>query len=564
MLGTGEWIPGFGSSWILQLDWLSSWLLLLLEIIGMMVLVFSLGYMREEKAQVRYFAELLFFIAMMKLLILSGSYLLLFAGWEGVGLASYLLIGYHFERPRAAQAATKAFVVNRIGDGGLLLAIIALAFTCSSTSFPDVALAAIHLPHSIVALICLLLVIGAIGKSAQLPLHVWLPDAMEGPTPVSALIHSATMVCAGVYLLARSSFLLDLAPEVGEGVAVLGAITALFAASVALAENDIKRVLAYSTISQLGFMFIALGLRANHAAMFHVVTHAFFKSLLFLGAGSIIHALHGEQNLKHMGGLRREMPFTFWTMCIASLTLAGLPGLSAFFSKDLILEASLASGHIFLTAFGTVTSFLTACYSWRFMSLIFLGEPQIHRLAPHQPPRTMQAPLLVLSACCVLVGWIFVPIHWSAWLLMSTSTVVALAGLWLAWYFYLAHPAHRVILDRRFAPVTNFLRNRWYIDALYEQRVLNGFVLRTAYGAALLDRSLVTRTIAGLVNLFRRISSLFNWTDTSVVDGFVRSVAGFTRYLSWPSRALQTGFIQTYALLFIVGAIAILGYYLVR
>jgi NADH-quinone oxidoreductase subunit L len=564
MARAGEWIPGFGPSWSLQLDWLSSWLLLLVETIGLMVHVFSLGYMSEERSQSRYFAGLLFFVAMMKLLILSGSYLLLFAGWEGVGLASYLLIAYHFERPRAAQAATKAFIVNRIGDGGLLLGIIALALTCSSTTYADVALAAVHLPHFTLTLICILLVIGAIGKSAQFPLHVWLPDAMEGPTPVSALIHSATMVCAGVYLLARSSFLLNLAPEVGEGVAVLGAVTALFAASVALAENDIKRVLAYSTISQLGFMFIALGLRADRPAMFHVVTHAFFKSLLFLGAGAVIHALHGEQNLKHMGGLRRGLPVTFWTMCIASLTLAGLPGLSAFFSKDLILESSLASGHTILTVLGTITSFFTACYSWRLMSLAFFGESRRHHLTPHQPPRTMHAPMIVLAACCILVGWIFVPIHWAAWPLMLSSTVVALLGLSLAWYFYVSHPERRAALDLRFAPVTDLLRSRWYIDALYEQHVLNGLVLRTAYGAALLDRSLVNRTIDGLVRLSRRTSRLFNWTDSRILDGIVRVISTSTRFLSWPSRALQTGFVQTYALLFIVGAIAVLGYYLVR
>lgn len=560
----GEWIPGFGPSCSLQLDWLSSWILLLVEIIGLMVHIFSLGYMREERDQARYFSGLLLFVAMMKLLILAGNYLLLFAGWEGVGLASYLLIGYHFERPRAAKAATKAFVVNRIGDGGLLLAIVALAFTCSSTGYAEVALAAIHLPHLTIRLICILLVIGAVGKSAQFPLHVWLPDAMEGPTPVSALIHSATMVCAGVYLLARSSFLLNLAPEVGEGVAVLGAVTALFAATVALAENDIKRVLAYSTISQIGFMFVALGLRADRAAMYHVVTHAFFKSLLFLGAGAVIHALHGEQNLKHMGGLRRQLPATFWTMCIASLTLAGFPGLSAFFSKDLILEAGLSSGHTALAVIGTITSLLTAAYSWRLMSLAFFGSPERHHLAPHQPPATMYGPLIVLAASCVLVGWVFVPIHWAAWPVMLSSTLVTVLGLGLAWYFYLAHPERRAVFDRRFAPLANMLRNRWYIDAVYEQQLVNGIVLRTAEGASLLDRSVVNRAVTGVAKLCRRVSRLSNWTDYRIVDGAVRFTSALTRYLSWPFRALQTGFVQTYALLFIAGAIAVLGYYLVR
>ena len=325
--GSAEWIPGFGAACSLQLDHLSGPLLILVDAIALMVALFSLEYMKAERDQDRYYGSLLFFIVLMKLIVLAGSYLLLFAGWEGVGLASYLLIGFHHERPRAAQAATKAFVVNRIGDAGLILALMALALTCGSTSFGAIAAKAPTLPHGTIAAICFLLAIGAIGKSAQFPLHVWLPDAMEGPTPISALIHSATMVCAGVYLLARSSFLLDLAPEVGLGIAILGSVTALFAATVAIAENDIKRVLAYSTISQIGFMFVALGLRADRAAMFHVITHAFFKALLFLGAGSLIHALHGEQNLKHMGGLRNQLPFTFWTMLIAAATLAGVPAL---------------------------------------------------------------------------------------------------------------------------------------------------------------------------------------------------------------------------------------------
>lgn len=560
----GEWIPGFGPSWNFQLDWLSSWLLLLVEIIGLMVHVYSLGYMREERDQARYFSGLLLFVAMMKLLILAGNYLLLFAGWEGVGLASYLLIGYHFERPRAAKAATKAFVVNRVGDAGLLLGIVALALTCSSTGYADVALAATHLSHGVIRLVCSLLVIGAIGKSAQFPLHIWLPDAMEGPTPVSALIHSATMVCAGVYLLARSSFLLNLAPEVGEGVAILGAITALFAATVALAENDIKRVLAYSTISQIGFMFVALGLRADRAAMYHVVTHAFFKSLLFLCAGAVIHALHGEQNLKHMGGLRRQLPITFWTMCIASLTLAGIPGLSAFFSKDLILEAGLSSGHTALAVVGTITSLLTAAYSWRLMSLAFFGQPSRHHLAPHSPTPTMKVPMVVLAASCVLVGWIFVPIHWIEWPLMLSSSLVTFLGLSLAWYFYMAHPERRIVFDRRFAPLANVLRNRWFIDAIFEQHIINGIVLRAAQGATLLDRSVVNRAVLGAAHLSKHASSASNWTDYRIFDGAVRFTSVFTRYLSWPFRALQTGFVQTYALWFIAGAIAVLGYYLAR
>ncbi|MDQ2773781.1 MAG: NADH-quinone oxidoreductase subunit L [Acidobacteriota bacterium] len=560
----GEWIPGFGPAFSLQLDWLSSWLLLLLEIIGLMVNVFSLGYMKEERDQRRYFGCLLFFIGMMKLLILSGSYLLLFAGWEGVGLASYLLIGYHFERPQAAGAATKAFIVNRIGDAGFVVAIVAMGLACGSTNYGAVAMAAPHLPHGTVVLICSLLVIGAVGKSAQFPLHVWLPDAMEGPTPVSALIHSATMVCAGVYLLARSNFLFLLAPEVGLGVAITGAATALFAATVALVENDIKRVLAYSTISQIGFMFLALGLGANRAAMFHVVTHAFFKSLLFLGAGSVIHALHGEQNLKHMGGLRKQLPVTFWTMWIAGLTLAGIPGFSAFFSKDLILEAGFESGHTILAVVGVITSLLTAIYSWRLISLAFYGDPRRHHLTAHEGPASMRVPLIVLALCCVVVGWIFVPIHWTAWPMMIASSVLAFLGVWLAWRYYVSHPEARPALDERFAPLTNFLRNRWFIDAVFEQHIVEGLVLRTAAGAASADALLIDRAVNSVAWSSRLAGDGLAWSDRSLIDGIVRFMSDSVRFLSWPSRALQSGFLQSYALLFLAGVLAALGFCLSR
>jgi NADH-quinone oxidoreductase subunit L len=556
----GDWIPGFGPAFSFQLDWLSSWILMLVGVVSLMVMIFSLGYMREERDQHRYFGELLFFTAMMKLLITAGSYLLLFAGWESVGLASYLLIGYHFERPKAAQAATKAFIVNRVGDAGLILGIIAIALSCGSTTFTAVASAATSIPHGTLQLICAMLIIGAVGKSAQFPLHIWLPDAMEGPTPVSALIHSATMVCAGVYLLARSNFLFLLAPEVGMGAAVLGAVTAVFAASVALVEDDIKRVLAYSTISQIGFMFIALGIGADRAAMYHVVTHAFFKSLLFLGAGSVIHAMHGEQSLKRMGGLRKELPVTFWTMCIASLSLAGLPGLSGFFSKELILEAGFESGHLFVTACGIVTTLLTALYSWRLMSLAFFGEPRSHRLAAHEAPVSMRIPLVVLSVCCVVVGWGFVPIRWSAWGIMISSGVLACSGLALAWYYYIRRPDARASLDERFAPVASLLRNRWFIDAVFEEHLVEGVVLRTAAGAAVADAALIDGAVRGTASVARSAAAGLGWSDRFVIDGIVRAVSDITRFLSWPSRALQSGFVQTYALLFLVGVLAALGY----
>lgn len=563
MLG-GEWIPGFGPALSFYLDWLSSWLLLLVDIVGLMVVIFSRGYMAAEGDQRRFFGGLLFFITSMKLLLLAGSYLLLFAGWEGVGLASYVLIGYHFERPLAAKAATKAFIVNRIGDAGFILAIIALALTCGSTNFTTVRLQASAIGHGTLVLAASLLVVAAVGKSAQLPLHVWLPDAMEGPTPVSALIHSATMVCAGVYLLARSSQILVLAPEVGIGVSILGAVTALFGASVAIVENDIKRVLAYSTISQIGFMFLALGLGAARAGMFHVVTHAFFKSLLFLGAGSVIHALHGEQNLTHMGGLRKKLPITFWTMCIGVLTLAGVPGFSAFLSKDLILEAGFTSGHSVLALCGVITSFLTAFYGWRLLSLAFFGHGRTHQLEPHEGPPSMRIPLIVLAVCCVLAGPLFVPVHWAAWPTMLLSAILATLGIVAAWHFYISQPGSRAALDERFAPVTKLLRNRWYIDAVYEEHLVEGLVMRTAEGACAADSAIIDRLVVGISWLSRKTAVSSNWFDGSVIDRSVQALSLLTRFASWPLRSFQTGFVQTYALYLVAGVLVVLALCLLR
>jgi NADH-quinone oxidoreductase subunit L len=574
----GEWIPGFGVTLGLSLDGLSSVLLLLVEGIGLMVLLYSIDYMRREADQSRYYGAMLFFLAMMKLLILADNYLLLFAGWEGVGLASYLLIGYHFERWKAAQAATKAFVVNRIGDAGMLVGIFALYQSCGSLSFDAIAANASAIPHGTALVISTALLVGALGKSAQIPLHVWLPDAMEGPTPVSALIHSATMVCAGVYLVARSGVLFSLTPEVSAGVAILGAATALFAASVALVEDDIKRVLAYSTISQIGFMFLALGAGAYWVAVFHLFTHAFFKALLFLGAGSVIYALRGNQNLKHMGGLRTKMPATFATMAVAAGALAGLPGLAGFFSKDAVLASALYAANgtpLFLVGFAT--SILTACYSGRLLFLVFFGpshsrgtvpadstEPRASASGPRESPPLMLAPMLVLSLGCLLAGWLFAPIDWHAWPLMLVSAVTAISGVWLAYHYYVSRPDARASLDRRFAVLTTALRNRWYVDAVYEQQIIDGLVLRAAQGAALFDTKLIDGTVNGAAFLTRKVSRFSRWVDRYVIDGLVRFTSGSVRAFSTPARAMQSGFVQTYAFLFVVGLIAALGYFLVH
>ncbi|MBV9081422.1 MAG: hypothetical protein JOZ62_02000, partial [Acidobacteriaceae bacterium] len=320
----------------------------------------------------------------------------------------------------------------------------------------------------------------------------------------------------------------------------------------------------YSTISQIGFMFVALGAGAARAAMFHVVTHAFFKSLLFLGAGSIIHALHGEQNLKHMGGLRKQLPVTFWTVCIAALTLAGVPGTSGFFSKDLILEAGFDNGHRFLTSIATAASLLTAIYSWRLMSLAFFRDPRRHHLAPHEGPASMRVPMIALAVCTLLVGWLFVPIKSTAWPIMTTSSILAIGGLSLVLYFYVVNPERRIAIDERFATITGLLRNRWYVDAVFEEHFVEGVVLRTAAGASYVDNVIIDGTVRGAARVSRKIAAAFGWFDAAVVDGAVRSISSGTRFLSWPSRALQTGFVQTYALFFLAGVVAALGYVLSR
>jgi NADH-quinone oxidoreductase subunit L len=563
-LSLGEWIPGFGPTLGLQMDTLSAALLLLVDGIGLMVFVYSLAYMREEKDQRRYYGSLLLFLAMMKLLVLADNYLLLFAGWEGVGLASYLLISYHHERYKAGHAATKAFIVNRIGDAGFLLGIFGLLQACGSLQFDAVAARAGAIPHTALIVITTTLLIGALGKSAQIPLHVWLPDAMEGPTPVSALIHSATMVCAGVYLVARSGFLFAAAPEVSEGMAILGALTALFAATVALVENDIKRVLAYSTISQIGFMFMALGAGAFSVAVFHLLTHAFFKALLFLAAGSVIHALHGNQNLRQMGGLRKKMPGTFLTMTIAALALAGVPGLAGFFSKDAVLGATLGAPNGWLLfVVGLGTSLLTACYAGRLIFLIFFCPPERHasQVMAHESPALMLTPMWLLSVGCVFAGWLG-PIHWSEWPLMLMTGAVSLLGIWMAFHYYVSNPVARDALDVRFAPLAKALRNRWYVDAVYEERILDGLVLRAARGATRADKHLLDGFVNGTAWATRQISKASRWIDRYLIDGLVRGTSGTLEFFSSPARALQTGFVQTYALVFIAGLLAALGYYL--
>src|SRR5437899_1083707 len=398
------------------LDPLSSIWLLFVTGVGMLIHLYSTAYTAHEGGYYRFFGYLNLFMFSMLVLILGNNYAQLFVGWEGVGLCSYLLIGFYFHRKSATDAANKAFIVNRIGDAGFLLGMFTIAWCFGSFRFTDIN----HLARSghfalgdpVITLAAFLLFVGATGKSAQIPLYIWLPDAMEGPTPVSALIHAATMVTAGVYMVARSNAIFVLAPTAMKTVAIIGALTAIFAASIALVQNDIKRVLAYSTVSQLGYMFLALGIGAFAAGVFHVFTHAFFKALLFLGAGSVIHAMSGEQDMRNMGDLRQRIPVTYWTMIIATLAIAGIPPFAGFFSKDEILWQTWTSeggAYRLLWIIGYVTALMTAFYMFRLMFLAFHGRPRMsHEVEHHihESPRSMTVPLVILAICAIFAGWL--------------------------------------------------------------------------------------------------------------------------------------------------------------
>src|SRR5208337_4349337 len=406
-------------------DPLSSVMILVVTGVGFLIHVYSTGYMAHDNGFYRFFGYLNLFVFFMLMLVLANNYILLFVGWEGVGLCSYLLIGFYFHKKSAADAGKKAFIVNRVGDAGFILGMLLMFSLLGTVRFLDVN-AALRSGHfhaetagfGALSATALLLFVGATGKSAQFPLYVWLPDAMEGPTPVSALIHAATMVTAGVYMVARSAGLFQLTPSTSTVVAVVGAFTAILAATIALVQNDIKRVLAYSTVSQLGYMFLALGVGAYWVAIFHLFTHAFFKALLFLCSGSVIHAMSGEQDMRHMGGLKDKIPITHWTMFVGSVAIAGIPGLAGFFSKDEILWQAYSSplGSKFLYMIGLVTAGLTAFYMWRMMNMTFYGKSRVKPEVEahiHESPASMTVPLSILAIGSVFVGWLGVPKAWT-------------------------------------------------------------------------------------------------------------------------------------------------------
>jgi len=555
-----------------QVDQLSIVMALIVTGVGFLIHVYSIGYMHGDKGFWRFFAYLNLFIFAMMNLILADNFVLLFLGWEGVGLCSYLLIGFwynrKFEKGTTSQAAKKAFVVNRIGDFGFLLGMFLIYLTFDSLNFVEVFRKAELFPVSeeVFTFIALFLFIGATGKSAQIPLFVWLPDAMAGPTPVSALIHAATMVTAGVYMVARCSIIFVSAPMVLSIVAVIGLLTAFFAATIGLVQNDIKKVLAYSTISQLGYMFLALGVGAFSAGIFHVMTHAFFKALLFLGAGSIIHAMHDEQNIQHYGGLKKYMPVTYLTFLIAALAISGFPGLSGFFSKDEILWYSYAQGSLLYWIIGVFTAMMTAFYMFRLFTLTFLGRERFgHDHHPHESPKLMTIPLIVLALLSVVGGYVGVPSVFSGehgnlfhtWLspvfrsaerkldfyaehsvveellLMAISVIAALAAIWAAYQIYTRRIEIANNISAKFNKIYRLLLNKYYVDEVYEAAVVKPIQLGSE-------------------------KLLWKFTDNKIIDGAVNGTAYLIERAGTLIRLLQTGATQFYALIMIVGIVAAL------
>src|SRR5216684_2019462 len=605
------------------LDPLSSIWLLFVTGVGMLIHIYSMGYMAHEGGYYRFFGYMNLFMFSMLTLILANNYVLMFVGWEGVGLCSYLLIGFYFHRKSASDAANKAFIVNRIGDAGFLLGIFFIAWYFGSLRFTDVT----RLAHSgqfaigdpIITAATLLLFVGACGKSAQIPLYVWLPDAMEGPTPVSALIHAATMVTAGVYMVARSNAIFVLAPTAMKAVAIIGALTAIFAASIGLVQNDIKRVLAYSTVSQLGYMFLALGIGAFAAGVFHVFTHAFFKALLFLGAGSVIHAMSGEQDMRNMGDLRRRIPVTYWTMIIATLAIAGIPPFAGFFSKDEILWQTWTSeggAYRLLWIIGYVTALMTAFYMFRLMFLAFHGRPRMsHEVEHHihESPRSMTVPLVVLAICAVFAGWLGWPRslkgsdHFAKflepvfareavvlqaegktgqlaagvkeeehtsnteYLLMFLSVAAAVVGGGIAWKAYhQADKGYAEPIATTAPPLQNLLYNKYFVDEGYDyvftgRRKLGDVrlgVLGLGDASAWNDVHIIDGTVNGAGWITRFSATLSKWWDTWIIDGlFVNGPAILARMLSYPARLLQWGLVQWYALVMVAGLIGFVAYY---
>ena len=550
-----------------QVDQLSGLYLLVITGVGFLIHVYSVGYMHGESGYYRFFAYLNLFVFFMLILVLGDSFLLMFVGWEGVGLCSYLLIGYYFEKDSAAEAAKKAFLFNRVGDFGVLSAVLLIFLTFGSIEFGTInneAVSRLEYGGGLVTAITLLLFLGATGKSAQIPLYVWLPDAMEGPTPVSALIHAATMVTAGLYMVARLSHLFVLAPFTMNVIAVVGTVTALLAATVAITQTDIKRVLAYSTVSQLGYMFLAMGVGAFGAGVFHVMTHAFFKALLFLGSGSVILAVHHEQDMRKMGALKNKLPITYITMLLGTLAISGIPFFSGFFSKDEILWKAYSSplGNPWLWGVGFLTAGLTAFYMFRMIYLTFHGESRVDSHTAehvHESPLSMTIPLMILALLAVTGGFFGVPhvFHLipngmenyfqgffteipsghgavsTEWTLMGFSVAFALLAWFVAGRLYHSGFDLASRLRSKCEPLYQLSLNKWYVDEFYNSVIIQPGRLFSTH-------------------------ILWRLFDQNVIDRAVNTTADVVRMVGNSIRPLQNGLTQNYALIFTLGAFLIL------
>jgi len=596
------WIPAgeFQATVGFLVDPLSAVMMLVVTFVGFLIHVYSIGYMHGDPGYARFFTYLNLFMTSMLVLVLANNYLLMFLGWEGVGLCSYLLIGFWYQKKSAADAGKKAFVVNRIGDAGFLLGLFLIWRTFGSLAYSEIFPVAGQIREilerdsvfglSLVTWMTLLLFVGATGKSAQLPLYVWLPDAMEGPTPVSALIHAATMVTAGVYMVARSSALFNLAPFSMTTVAVVGAVTAVFAASIALVQNDIKRVVAYSTISQLGYMFLGCGVGAYASAIFHLATHAFFKALLFLGSGSVIHALGGEQDIRKMGRLKDKLPITSRTFYWASLANAGIIPLAGFWSKDEILAATFAGHHYLLWVLGSAGAFMTAFYMFRLYYTVFEGKDNVdHHVAHHvhESPPAMAYPLLVLGIGSLVVGALFgfppdhglyhrfvEPVFAAAGTeahaiglgttvgLAAVATLIAALGVWglaRSWYKSGDNPAPARVAQR-FSALYALLLNKYKVDELYNAIFVD-------FGKWLCARlwTVDAKGVDGAVNgtsaltvFMSRVSAAFDFRG---VDGVVNAIADLIQGSSDRFRRIQTGILQNYLLAMAMGIFVIVSLY---
>ncbi|MEW6508597.1 MAG: NADH-quinone oxidoreductase subunit L [Bacteroidota bacterium] len=566
-------VAGLNIKFAYLVDQLSLTMSLIVTGVGFLIHVYSIGYMHGDKGFFRFFAYLNLFIFAMMNLVLGDNFVVLFLGWEGVGLCSYLLIGFwydrKFENGTVAEAAKKAFVVNRIGDFGFLLGMFLIYYTFDSLNFNEVFTKAVSFPvtEATFGLIAIFLFIGAVGKSAQIPLFVWLPDAMAGPTPVSALIHAATMVTAGVYMVSRAAIIFASAPAVMMVVALIGLFTALMAATIGLVQNDIKKVLAYSTISQLGYMFLAAGVGAFSSSIFHVMTHAFFKALLFLGAGSIIHGMKEEQNIKRYGGLKKYMPKTYATFLVATLAIAGVPGLSGFFSKDEILWYSYINGGFLFWLIGVITAMITAFYMFRLLSLTFYGKERFdhHHVHPHESPSVMTLPLIILAILSAVGGSIGIPevfsgengnqfhywlqpiyapaiaklnrfgshSHFEEILLMVLSVALAFSAIYFALRIYTKEPVIAEKISVRFSKLYNLLLNKYFVDEIYE---------------------------AAIVRPIQKGSEKILWkfTDNMIIDGAVNGVAKLVDAGSGIIKKIQNGITQFYAIIMMLGIALVL------